>query len=133
MLSINLSPLPPKPSLSSKAPIPAALIPLPSRLRRRSNLRQCDLQIRALDAAQPFDYEAKLAVNFHSSTKLKIAIIGFGNFGQFLAKTFVRQGHRVLAHSRTDYSKIARRLGVTFFSDADDLCEEHPEVLPLKI
>lgn len=23
-----------------------------------------------------------------------IAIVGFGNFGQFLAKTFVKQGHR---------------------------------------
>ncbi|KAK9193341.1 hypothetical protein WN944_004038 [Citrus x changshan-huyou] len=67
----------------------------------------------------------------HMSSKLKIAIVGFGNFGQFLAKTIVRQGHTVLAYSRTDYSDVARKMGVSYFSDADDLCEEHPEVVLL--
>ncbi|KAL4293125.1 Arogenate dehydrogenase 1 [Arachis hypogaea] len=65
------------------------------------------------------------------NTKLKIAIVGFGNFGQFLAKTIVSQGHEVLAYSRTDYSDVARELGVSYFSDADDLCEQHPEVILL--
>ncbi|KNA06623.1 hypothetical protein SOVF_179330 [Spinacia oleracea] len=63
--------------------------------------------------------------------KLKIAIIGFGNFGQFLAKTITKQGHRVLAYSRSDYSRAAKEIGVEYFSDADDLCEEHPEVILL--
>ncbi|CAO2841164.1 unnamed protein product [Amaranthus hypochondriacus] len=63
--------------------------------------------------------------------KLKIAIIGFGNFGQFLAKTIVKQGHRVLAYSRSDYSRAAKDIGVEYFNDADDLCEEHPEVILL--
>ncbi|KAL2929764.1 Arogenate dehydrogenase 2 chloroplastic [Bienertia sinuspersici] len=63
--------------------------------------------------------------------KLKIAVIGFGNFGQFLAKTIVKQGHRVLAYSRSDYSRAAKEIGVEYFSDADDLCEEHPEVILL--
>lgn len=66
-----------------------------------------------------------------SEVKLKIAIIGFGNFGQFLAKTMVKQGHDVLAYSRSDYSRAAGEIGVRFFSDADDLCEEHPEVILL--
>lgn len=64
-------------------------------------------------------------------SKLKIAIIGFGNFGQFLAKTIVKQGHRVLAYSRSDYSRAAKEIGVEYFNDADDLCEEHPEVILL--
>ncbi|KMT02732.1 hypothetical protein BVRB_8g193180 [Beta vulgaris subsp. vulgaris] len=63
--------------------------------------------------------------------KLKIAIIGFGNFGQFLAKTMAKQGHRVLAYSRSDYSRAAKEIGVEYFTDADDLCEEHPEVILL--
>ncbi|GMH30679.1 hypothetical protein Nepgr_032522 [Nepenthes gracilis] len=89
------------------------------------------LLIRSVDAAQPYDYEAKLS-NFHSSYgKLKIGIIGFGNYGQFLAKTLVRQGHSVLAHSRSNYSRIAGNIGVSFFSDPNDLCEEHPEVILL--
>ncbi|KAJ1385865.1 Pyrroline-5-carboxylate reductase, catalytic, N-terminal [Sesbania bispinosa] len=89
------------------------------------------LSVRAIDAAQLFDYESKLALDFHNAQKLKIAIVGFGNFGQFLAKTLVRQGHTVLAHSRSDYSDTARKIGVTFFPNADDLCEEHPEVILL--
>lgn len=89
------------------------------------------LIIRAIDAAQSFDYESKAALQFRNAQKLKIAIIGFGNFGQFLADTFVRQGHTVLAHSRSDYSDVAQTIGVNFFTNADDLCEEHPEVILL--
>ncbi|KAK1437437.1 hypothetical protein QVD17_03228 [Tagetes erecta] len=88
-------------------------------------------QISAIDAAQPFDYESKLSDRIAKSKTLKIAIVGFGNFGQFIAKTLVRQGHTVLAHSRTDYSAVAADLGVAFYSNADDLCEEHPEVILL--
>ncbi|XP_041006957.1 arogenate dehydrogenase 1, chloroplastic [Juglans microcarpa x Juglans regia] len=94
--------------------------------------RRTPLRIRALDAAQPFDYESKLAsAHFHTNQHLKIAIVGFGNYGQFLAKTLVRQGHTILAHSRSDYSHIAKNLGVSFFSDPHDLCEQHPEVILL--
>ncbi|XP_061350847.1 arogenate dehydrogenase 1, chloroplastic isoform X1 [Gastrolobium bilobum] len=93
--------------------------------------RRRTLRVRAIDAAQFFDYESKVALEFHNSQKLKIAIVGFGNFGQFLARTLVRQGHTVLAHSRSDHSAAARNLGVTFFLNTDDLCEEHPEVILL--
>ncbi|XP_058075148.1 arogenate dehydrogenase 2, chloroplastic-like [Magnolia sinica] len=89
------------------------------------------IQIRALDAAQPYDYESQICTNFQNNAKLKIGIIGFGNYGQFLAKTITKQGHTVLAHSRSDYSETARKLGVSFFSDPDDLCEEHPDVILL--
>lgn len=68
---------------------------------------------------------------YGESSKLKIAIIGFGNFGQFLAKAILRQGHEVLAYSRSDYSAVAQKLGVSYFSDTDDLCEQHPEVILL--
>ncbi|KAL3840738.1 hypothetical protein ACJIZ3_025329 [Penstemon smallii] len=87
------------------------------------------LRIRAIDAAQPYDYEAHLNNRFAQSTKLKIAILGFGNFGQFLAKTFIRQGHTVFAHSRSNYHSIAQSLGAAFFTDPHDLCEQHPDVI----
>ncbi|KAL5547731.1 hypothetical protein UlMin_002962 [Ulmus minor] len=130
---LSLSPLHlsiPKPSLppfshTFSISLPPPLLPLRRRRRRQT------LKIQSLDAAQLYDYETKLAADFRSSNKLKIAIIGFGNFGQFLAKTFLRQGHSVLAHSRSDYSRIAREIGVSFFSDPDDLCEQHPEVILL--
>lgn len=64
--------------------------------------------------------------------KLKIGVVGFGTFGQFLAKRFVSQGHTVLATSRSDrYQDLAKELGVRYFSNVDDFCEEHPEVVVL--
>lgn len=77
-----------------------------------------------MDAAGPLDYEEE-------EKPLKIGIVGFGNYGQFLAKTMAKQGHTVLAHSRTDYTNAAARMGVRFFRDADDFCEEHPEIILL--
>ncbi|XP_010275708.1 PREDICTED: arogenate dehydrogenase 2, chloroplastic-like [Nelumbo nucifera] len=97
----------------------------------RTQIPRHSVQIKALDAAQSYDYEAKINGRLEKSTKLKIAIIGFRNFGQFLAKTLVQQGHTILAHSRSNYSAMARELGVSFFSDPDDICEEHPEVILL--
>jgi arogenate dehydrogenase (NADP+), plant len=87
--------------------------------------------IRALDAAQPFDYESRAAGQLEEQQRLKIAIVGFGNFGQFLARTFAQQGHRLLAHSRTDHSALAATLGASFFTDPHDLCECHPDVVLL--
>ena len=45
---------------------------------------------------------------------MKIGIIGFGRFGQFLAKEFVNYGWNVYATSRSDYTHIANELNVTF-------------------
>ncbi|XP_034223937.1 arogenate dehydrogenase 2, chloroplastic isoform X2 [Prunus dulcis] len=128
-----LHPSPPKPSLPpslSLNPQSFNLFSNPSLIRTRS-LRPKSLKIQYLDAAQPYDYESKVAAQFHEAHMLKIAIIGFGNYGQFLAKTLVTQGHTVLAHSRSDYSKTAQDLGVSFFSDPHDLCEQHPQVILL--
>ena len=49
----------------------------------------------ALDAAFPFDYEHRMRVRMQSANTLKIGIVGFGTFGQFLAKRFVKAGHQV--------------------------------------
>ena len=49
---------------------------------------------------------------------MKIGIIGFGRFGQFLAKEFVNYGWNVYATSRSDYTHIANELNVTFLKDS---------------
>lgn len=41
----------------------------------------------------------------NSKSILKIAILGFGTFGQFLAKTFVKH-HEIMASSRTNYTQV---------------------------
>lgn len=120
-------------SLHRRLPLSPPPPPPPDRLclRPPNPHHSRRLEIRALDAAQPFDLESRFSDRIQKSSKLKIAIIGFGNFGQFLAKTLIRQGHTILAYSRSDYSDVAASLGASFFSDADDLCEEHPEVVTL--
>jgi len=62
---------------------------------------------RLLDAVREEKREALL------SKPLNIGIIGFGRFGQFMARTFVKHG-RVVVTSRTDYSDIAQGMGVTY-------------------
>lgn len=49
----------------------------------------------ALDAAMPFDYEHKATHALKKQRSLTIAIIGFGTFGQFLAKRLIAAGHQV--------------------------------------
>ncbi|KAI4387464.1 hypothetical protein MLD38_005292 [Melastoma candidum] len=123
-------------------PFPRRLLPSASEpLRRRPLilLRRSSsypdrrrLLVRAIDAAQPYDLEASLALRHLRSNSLKIAVIGFGNFAQFLAKTFVAHGHDVLAHSmQSDRSSAAAYLGVQYFPDPNDLFEQHPDVVLL--
>ena len=91
------------------------------------------MTVYAIDAAQPFDFEAKQANNLEKKRrqerKLKIGIVGFGNFGQFLAKRFIANGHDLIATSRGDYGAVAKELGVEYFRDPDDFCEMHPDVV----
>ncbi|GMI24131.1 hypothetical protein TeGR_g5454, partial [Tetraparma gracilis] len=54
---------------------------------------------------------AKLA-NLQSKP-LRIAVIGFGRFGQFIAKTFAKYAD-VVAVSRSDYTAQAKAMGVEF-------------------
>ncbi|KQK17495.1 arogenate dehydrogenase 2, chloroplastic [Brachypodium distachyon] len=96
-------------------------------------LRLRAVPVRATDAArQPFDHLSG-AVKSEEGThpRLKIAIVGFGNYGQFLARTMVQQGHTVLAHSRSDHSAAAATIGASFYADAHDLCECQPDVVLL--
>lgn len=89
-------------------------------------------KIYALDAAMPFDYEARAKQNLAAKSTLTVGIVGFGTFGQFLAKRLVAAGHTVLATSRSpSYDEIASSMGVKYFQDADDFCECHPDVVIL--
>lgn len=86
---------------------------------------------KSLDAAMPFDTEAKMESSLDEQASLTIGIVGFGNFGQFLARRFVEAGHSVIATSRGDYVDDARKIGAKFFPDIDDFCEQHPDVVVL--
>lgn len=89
------------------------------------------MKVFALDAAQPFDFEHKMQNKVSKDKQLTIGIVGFGTFGQFLARRMVEAGHRVLATSRTPYYQQAAEMGAEFYEDVDDFCEEHPDVVLL--
>ncbi|KAG0477018.1 hypothetical protein HPP92_013859 [Vanilla planifolia] len=50
-----------------------------------------------------------------SAGRLKIGIIGFGPFAQFLARTMIKQGHVLIATSRSDHSLLCSQMGIPFF------------------
>ncbi|AES99677.1 putative arogenate dehydrogenase (NADP(+)) [Medicago truncatula] len=64
-----------------------------------------------------------------NSPSLKIGIVGFGSFGQFLAKTMIKQGHTLTATSRTDYSHTCLQLGIQFFRDVGTFIEANNDVI----
>lgn len=49
----------------------------------------------ALDAAQPFDFEGRMQAKIAKTKQLKVGILGFGTFGQFIAKRLIKAGHKV--------------------------------------
>ncbi|RCV23146.1 hypothetical protein SEVIR_4G287000v4 [Setaria viridis] len=132
-----------QPSPSLRLPAPTNHQFLAARCRWRGHpggAAAPPLRLRATGAAQPFDSSEsppraveleKREDQQQQQPRLKIAVVGFGNYGQFLARTLVAQGHTVLAHSRSDYSAVAAALGARFFPDPHDLCECHPDVVLL--
>lgn len=52
------------------------------------------------------------------SRPLTIGIIGFGRFGQFIAKTFSKHG-KIVVTSRSDYTDIANDMGATYVPLSD--------------
>lgn len=64
-----------------------------------------------------------------SQNTLKIGIVGFGPFAQFLAKTMVKQGHCITATSRSDYSDLCTQMGISFFRNMNEFLESDNDVL----
>jgi arogenate dehydrogenase (NADP+) len=64
----------------------------------------------------------KICIYIRKACPLSIGIVGFGRFGQFMAKSFAKHG-RVIGSSRGDYTHIADEIGVKFipFSDMESL------------
>ncbi|XP_010279113.1 PREDICTED: arogenate dehydrogenase 2, chloroplastic-like [Nelumbo nucifera] len=73
--------------------------------------------------------EPSMAPKAEPEDPLRVGIVGFGNFGQFIAKGLRRQGHNVLATSRSDYSEYCEEHGIEFFRNMDQLCEQQPDVI----
>lgn len=68
------------------------------------------------------------------SRPLTIGVVGFGRFGQFIARTFAKHG-RVVVTSRSDYTDIANGMGVTYvpLSDPEAFLDEGLDVIVLAV
>ncbi|XP_073305339.1 arogenate dehydrogenase 1, chloroplastic-like isoform X2 [Primulina huaijiensis] len=64
-----------------------------------------------------------------SENTLKIGIVGFGPFAQFLAKTMIKQGHSITATSRSDYSNLCTQMGISFFRNMNEFLESDNDVI----
>mmetsp|Transcript_12136 Transcript_12136/g.28330 ORF Transcript_12136/g.28330 Transcript_12136/m.28330 type:complete len:631 (+) Transcript_12136:75-1967(+) len=64
--------------------------------------------------------------------KRTVAILGFGNFGQFLAKRMVSD-FDVIATSRSDNSQAAKELGVEWLPNLDAMLDREPDVLLISV
>jgi arogenate dehydrogenase (NADP+), plant len=68
------------------------------------------------------------------SRPLTIGIIGYGRFGQFIAKTFARHG-TIVVSSRSDYTDVANGIGATYvpLDDPDSFLEKDLDVIILAV
>ncbi|XP_068665731.1 arogenate dehydrogenase 2, chloroplastic-like [Aristolochia californica] len=107
------------------------LLNLTLRNSSAAKLDKLSLKSAALRRAQIFNHidNSREPLISSNDPPLKVAIIGFGNFGQFIAKGILRQGHKVLVTSRSDYTEYCEKHGIQFFRNVDDLCEEQPDVV----
>lgn len=60
---------------------------------------------------------------------LTIAIVGFGNFGQFLGAAFAARNHRVIGLSRGDYAAAAAAINCEYVRDPGALLDADPQVV----
>merc|ERR1711871_407867 len=75
-------------------------------------LKSAPLDLLKIKAANTLStYQSK---HEESTLKLKIGIIGFGKFGQFLAKTFVKN-HEVYCVDKDDMSNVAKEIGCDYY------------------
>uniref|UniRef100_A0A0D9WR03 Prephenate/arogenate dehydrogenase domain-containing protein n=1 Tax=Leersia perrieri TaxID=77586 RepID=A0A0D9WR03_9ORYZ len=103
-----------------------AITPLPLRPTRHLTPAFATAPCHAGDDPSPPDPTTTSAA---APSPLRVGIVGFGNFGQFIAGGIQRRGHAVLATSRSDYSHYCARRGILFFPTADALCEAGLDVL----
>lgn len=77
---------------------------------------------KTLEAVGAYEISASTIRALHEvqPVRLKIGIYGFGNFGQFLAKTMAKS-HEVRATSRNDYSSVATQLGCKYYASTTQL------------
>jgi len=63
---------------------------------------------------------------------MKIGILGFGRFGQFLGET-ISKNHNVIAYSRSNYSDIAKTMKIDFYQSLPDFLHQKLDIIILSV
>mmetsp|Transcript_24242 Transcript_24242/g.57384 ORF Transcript_24242/g.57384 Transcript_24242/m.57384 type:complete len:557 (-) Transcript_24242:2513-4183(-) len=100
---------------------------LPSQAGRLEELKQREAELAEQLAAIRMEKLSALR-----SKPLTIGIVGYGRFGQFIAKTFARHG-KVVVTSRSDYTDVADAMGAKYIplSDPDEFLAQDLDVIIL--
>lgn len=101
----------------------------PSPAGRLEELKQQEAELARQLAAIRMEKLAALR-----SRPLTIGIIGFGRFGQFIARTFARHG-KIVVTSRSDYKDVANGMGATYvpLDDPDAFLEKDLDVIIMAV
>jgi arogenate dehydrogenase (NADP+), plant len=116
--------------------------PSSSSITQGNNINKKNTDIGRLEALKQLELElaSQLAlvrrekVRTIQSRPLTIGIIGYGRFGQFIAKTFARYGN-VIVTSRSDYTELARSMGATYIplSDPEQFLQQGLDVIVVAV
>lgn len=109
-------------------PVAASATPKPPRAATTAAEQEQEQYVTAGPDEEPLEPTTK-EPDPAPAPALSVGIVGFGNFGQFIARGIQRQGHAVLASSRSDYSAYCSAHGIRFFRSLEAMCEEQPDVL----
>ena len=63
---------------------------------------------------------------------MKIGILGFGRFGQFLGET-ISKNHQVIAYSRSNYSDIAKQMNIEFYQSLSVFLQQEIDIIILSV
>jgi exosome complex component RRP43 len=69
----------------------------------------------------------------HTPAPLRVGILGFGLFGQFLGKAMAEYGFEVFACSRSDYTELAAGMGVTYVNDLKEFSSKGLDVILMSV
>lgn len=90
-------------------------------LRRRSaeEAELAEIKAKEAELVSQLDQIKMEKARVLATRRLRIGIVGYGRFGQFLAEAFRRAHHDVSVLSRSDRSAEAAEVGATYFSLGD--------------
>jgi aspartate/methionine/tyrosine aminotransferase/prephenate dehydratase/prephenate dehydrogenase len=116
----NLTKIESRPYLGNDRQVFSYIFYLEGQMNKNSN-NNLSKAIPTFNLFGEFPILDEFGLKTNSLNKLKVGIIGFGRFGQFIGEQMVNYGFQVYATSRTNYLELAKDKGIYFLNKEDFL------------